>query len=179
MILFINGSTNLLQGSELHPGLTPKPLNCQSNVLLLHHTLQIDTVTAQPIYSQMAVMRFELQALSALFVWLHLLWSIDCFNYQITLDQFNIRTVEFFWHNFWWFFAFFSNIGWNYEKMHYIPYERPESGYSILLCRRAWPLPKDGHTTKNQHKTFFIKIDLLIFRANLLPISSIESISMF
>ena len=48
-------------------------------------TLQIDTVTVQPNYSQMAVMGFEIQPLTAHCVWLHLLHSIDCLDYQIKL----------------------------------------------------------------------------------------------
>ena len=95
-----------------------------------------------------------------------------------TVEPFNIRTVAFFRLNFWQFFAIFSKSTKNIEML-YISYERPEKCVFKSLRQRAWLPLKDSPAPDSEPRTFSTKIDALIARAHLYPISNIGSIFTF
>ena len=66
--------------------------------------------------------------------------------------------------------------------MLYIPYESPESSYSILLWQRAWLTLKDSHALENKCMSFFTKINLTLTKVKVFQFSfkiSITTIQTF
>ena len=109
--------------------------------------------------------------------------SLTCFildlKYRVTHRAIWYPHGLVFWLNFWCFFVFFSKTSLNFKKMLYIPYKSLERGYLIFLWHRLLLPLKDCHTLESQHRTFFIKINMLGFGAKLLPILNVEWIHMF